>query len=53
MDDALLREQLRESEQRNEALHRELALLRASQQRVLEEFASFRCDHEALLMPRV
>jgi transposase len=42
MDDALLLEQLRESEQRNEEL-------RASQQRVLEEFASFRSDYEALV----
>jgi transposase len=49
MDDALLREQLRESEQRNKELQRELASLRASQQRVLEEFASFRSDYEALV----
>jgi len=42
MDDALLLEQLRESEKRNEEL-------RASQQRILEEFASFRSDYEALV----
>jgi transposase len=49
MDDALLREQLRESEKRNEELHRELASLRASQDRLLKEFASFRSDYEALV----
>jgi transposase len=48
MDATLLLEQLRESEQRNEALHSELASLRASQDRVLAEFAAFRRDYEAL-----
>ena len=49
MDDTLLREQLRQSEERNEALSRELASLRASLDRVLEEFAAFRRDYEALV----
>lgn len=49
MDDTLLREQLRESEERNEALRRELASLRASLNRVLEEFGCFRRDYEALV----
>lgn len=49
MDDTLLREQLRQSEQCNEALARELASLRASHERVLQEFAAFRCDQEALI----
>ena len=49
MDDTLLQEQLRQSEQRNEALCRELASLRASQEQVLEEFAALRRDYEALV----
>ena len=49
MDDTLLRERLRESEQRNEALSREVASLRATLNHVLEEFAAFRRDHEALV----
>jgi transposase len=42
MDAALLQEQLRESERRNEEL-------RGSQERVLEELAALRRDHEALV----
>ena len=49
MDDTLLRERLRESEQRNEALSREVASLRATLNRVLEEFGAFRREHEALV----
>jgi transposase len=49
MDDALLRERLRESEQRNEALGREVSSLRATLDHVLQEFAAFRRDHEALV----
>ena len=49
MDDTLLRERLRESEQRNEALSREVASLRATLDHVLQEFAAFRRDHEALV----
>jgi transposase len=49
MDDTLLREQLRESEQRNEELQSELASLRASQDRLQEEFAALRHDYEALI----
>jgi len=49
MDAALLLEQLHASEQRNEALCRELASLRASQDHVLEEFAALRRDYEALV----
>jgi transposase len=49
MDDALLRERLRESEQRNEALSREVASLRSTLDHVLQEFAAFRRDHEALV----
>ena len=49
MDDALLLEQLHASEQRNEALCRELASSRLSQERVLEEFATLRRDYEALV----
>ncbi|MEI6664372.1 MAG: IS66 family transposase [Actinomycetes bacterium] len=48
MDDTLLLEQLRESEKRNEALSCELALLRASQGRILNEFEALRLDYEAL-----
>lgn len=49
MDDELLREQLRQSEQRNEELCRELALLRASLDNVLQEFRVLRGDYEALV----
>ena len=49
MDDTLLRERLRESEQRNEALSREVASLRATLTQVLEEFTVFRREHEALV----
>ena len=49
MDDTLLRERLRESEQRNEALSREVASLRATLDCVLEEFGAFRRDYEALV----
>jgi transposase len=49
MDDTLLRERLRESEQRNEALSREVASLRSTLDHVLQEFAAFRRDHEALV----
>ena len=49
MDDTLLREQLRQSEERNEALVCEVASLRASLDRVLEEFGAFRRDYEALV----
>jgi hypothetical protein len=48
MDDTLLREQLRVSEERNEALCRDLASLGASQERILEEFGAFRRDDAAL-----
>jgi transposase len=49
MDDALLRDRLRQSEQRNEALSRELALLRASHEGVLQESGALRCDYDALV----
>ena len=49
MDDTSLREELHQSAQRNEALSRELEALRASQQRLLEEFAVLRHDHAALV----
>jgi transposase len=49
MDDTLLREQLRRSEERNEMLDRELASLRALQDRMLAEFGDLRRDHEALV----
>jgi transposase len=49
MDHTLLLERLHESEKRNEALSCELASLRASQERVLEEFGALRRDHEALI----
>ena len=49
MDDTRLRERLRESEQRNEALSREVASLRSTLDQVLQEFAAFRRDHEALV----
>ena len=49
MDDTLLRERLRESEHCNEAFSREVASLRATLDRVLEEFGAFRRDYEALV----
>ena len=49
MDDTLLREQLRQSEERNAALGRELASWRASLHRVPEELATLRRDYEALV----
>jgi transposase len=49
MDEVLLRERLRESEQRNETLSRELASLRACLESVQEEFRTFRRDHEELV----
>jgi transposase len=49
MDDTLLRERLHESEQRNEALRCEVASLRTTLDRVLEEFGAFRRDYEALV----
>ena len=49
MDDTRLREQLQQSEERNEALCRELASLRTSLDRVLEEFRVLRRDYEALV----
>jgi len=45
----LLREQLRGSEERNEALRRELAAVRASQDQVLQEFAALRRDYDSLV----
>jgi hypothetical protein len=48
MDVTLLQERLRESEERNQALCRELASMRASQQQILKEFGAFRRDYEAL-----
>ena len=49
MDDTRLRERLRESERRNEAISREVASLRSTLDHVLQEFAAFRRDHEALV----
>jgi len=49
MDDTLLREQLHQSEERNETLRRELASVRASLEGVLQEFGAFRRDYEALV----
>ena len=49
MDATLLQEQLRQSEQRNEALCQELASLRASQERVVQELGALRRDYEALV----
>jgi transposase len=49
MDDTLLREQLRQSEKRNEELCCELASLRASLDHVLKEFGALRGNYEALL----
>ncbi len=48
MDDTLL-EQLRQSQERNETLSRELVSLRATLDRVLEEFGALRRDYEALV----
>ena len=48
MDDTLLRERLRESERRNEALSSEVASLRAAMERMTAEFGALRCDYEAL-----
>ena len=49
MDDALLREQLRQSEERNATLLGEVASLRATLDQVVKEFGAFRRDHEALV----
>jgi len=49
MDDTLLREQLRQSEKRNEELCRDLSSLRASQEHILKEFGALRGNYEALL----
>jgi transposase len=49
MDDTPVREQLRQSQERNEALDCEPASVRASLDRVLEEFAALRRDYEALV----
>lgn len=49
MDDTLLQERLHASEERNAALCRELASLRASQDRILEEFGALRRDYAALV----
>ena len=48
MDDTLLRELLRQSEDRNAALARELASVQASLNHVLEEFGTLRHDYETL-----
>ena len=48
MDDTLLRERLRESERRNEALSSEVASLRAAMERMTAEFGALRRDYEAL-----
>ena len=49
MDDTLLREQLRQSHERNEALQGELASLRASLEQVLQGQETFHHDYEALV----
>ncbi len=49
MDDTQFRELLRQSEQRNEALGRELASLRASFAQLQQEQQVLRRDHEALV----
>lgn len=49
MDATLLQERLRQSEQRNEALCRELASLRAFQEHVVQESGTVRRDYEALV----
>jgi transposase len=48
MDDALLHERLHASEERNAALDRELASLRAAMERMTVEFGALRRDYEAL-----
>jgi transposase len=48
MDDALLHERLHASEERNAALCRELASLRAAMERMTAEFGALRRDYEAL-----
>jgi len=52
MDDTLLREQLRQSEERNEARSREVASLRVTLNQVLDEFAAFRATMKPWSMPR-
>jgi transposase len=49
MDDTLLREQLRESHERNEVLQGELASLRASLEQVLQGQETLHHDYEALV----
>jgi len=49
MNDTLPREQLRQSEERNAALLREVASLRATLDQVVNEFGAFRRDYEALV----
>ena len=49
MDDTLLGEPLRQSEERNEALRRELASVRASLDLLLKEFGALRRDYETLV----
>jgi transposase len=49
MDVTLLQEQLRRSEERNEALGREMASLRATLERALAEFGTLRHDYESLV----
>jgi len=49
MDDAMLREQLRQSQERNEAISRELASLRASLDQVLQGQQASRQDYETLV----
>ncbi len=49
MDDTLLREQLRQSEERNAAILREVASLQATLDQVVNEFGAFRRDYEALV----
>ena len=49
MDDTPLREQLRQSEERNARLLREVASLRATLDQVVKEFGAFRRDYETLV----
>jgi transposase len=49
MDDTLLPEQLRQSEERNATLLREMASLRATLDQALQEVAALRSDYEALV----
>jgi len=49
MDDTLLREQLRQSDERNETLMRELASLRAALEQVTQGQHTFRRDYETLV----